>query len=108
MNKNLYHTRVGPWLKANLGPRCLAPLTGTDARALIAAVQIVELWSEGRSASAAQSFRLVVLEMQQHTRGLAYHAIAHVMDWSHRQELWIAAGLPEVTHTFGRCVNEPT
>ena len=33
------------WLAANLGKRCAAGLTGTDARALMAAVQIVELWS---------------------------------------------------------------
>ena len=33
--------------------------------------------------------------MQPSTQELAYHAIAHVMDWSDRAELWIKAGLPE-------------
>ena len=32
-----------PWLKANLGKHCLGPLTGTDAKALAAAVQTIEL-----------------------------------------------------------------
>jgi len=93
-----------PWLRANLGPRCLAPLTGTDARALRAAVQIIELYSYDRDASVLEAFAHVVRRMQPKTQELAYHCIAHVMDWSDRSRLWVEAGLPE----FGpaRCVHE--
>lgn len=89
---------VLPWLKANLGKRCLAPLTGTDARALSAAVQIAELWTVAdMRVVVAQSFGLVVRSsMQESTRYLAYHAIAHVGDWSFRAELWQMAGLEPI------------
>jgi hypothetical protein len=30
--------------------------------------------------------------MQDHTRGLAYHAIACELDWSHRDMIWELAG----------------
>lgn len=108
MNKALIHTHdTRKWLEANLGKRCLAPLTGTDARALLAAVQVVELWSEHRGKEVAEAFRLIVLEMQPHTRRFAYHVIAKVADWGHRQQLWNQAGLPELTYTYGRCAYEP-
>lgn len=88
------------WLRDNLGP-CLGGLTGQDWPALRAAVQIVELWvssdHEGRR-GAAQAFRCVVLCMQPNLRWLAYHAIAHVGSWSHRDDLWNAAGLPVLQH----------
>jgi len=105
--RSLYHLDVGSWLATELGLSVLEPMTETDWRALLAAVQIVELWRDGRQPHVAQAFKLVVIEMHQHLRRLAYHAIAHVMDWSHREELWRSAGLPEVTHTYGRCRNEP-
>lgn len=96
-----------PWLRANLGKRCLAPLTGTDARALAAAVQIAELWTvadERRPVAAA--FGLVVgSSMQASTQYLAYHAIAHVGDWSFRRELWEMAGLPPIHPRL--CAFEP-
>lgn len=81
------------WLEANLGPRCLAPLTGTDAKALSAAVQIVELYSYCATAEVAKAFGLVVSEMQPSTREFAFHAVAHDMDWDHRYQLWTEAGL---------------
>lgn len=84
---------VFPWLKANLGPRCLAPLTGTDWRALRASVEIVELYLEHRSAKVTHAFGLVVSTMQAHCRYLAFHAIAHVLDWGDRAKIWQLAGL---------------
>lgn len=76
---------VFPWLRANLGKKSLAPLTGTDARALQAAVQIMEHYAYDNSPSVLVAFRLVVLRMQPKCYLFAYHAIAHVMDWSDRR-----------------------
>lgn len=92
MNKTHAQT-IFPWLKANLGPRALAPLTHTDADALKAAVEIVNLWSGCREDEVAKAFGLVVGQMQPHSQQFAFHAIAHVMDWSTRAELWQLAGL---------------
>lgn len=82
-----------PWLKANLGKQCLAPLTGTDSRALDAAVHIAELYSYHSEQGVLTAFSKVVSCMQSHTQYLAYHAIAHVMDWSDRPKVWRGAGL---------------
>ncbi len=83
---------IYPWLRANLGARCLGPLTGTDARALKAAVQIVEHYSYDPHLNVALA--------------LAYHAIAHVMDWHNRPELWERARLEPLTN-IPRCEYEP-
>lgn len=77
------------WLRSNLGRSALAPLTGTDAKALAAAVHI-----------------LVVLKMQPTTRELAFHGTAFLMDWHNRAEIWIAAGLPDLALT-SVCAGEP-
>jgi len=82
-----------PWLKANLGPLCLSPLTGTDARALSAAVQIIDLYSYCHDPAVLEAFGKVVECMQSTTQELAYHAIAHVLDWGDRERLWALAGL---------------
>lgn len=92
------------WLKANLGPRCLAPLTSTDAKALSAAVQIVELYAFERRPEVLDAFGGVVRCMQEGCRRLAYHAIAHVMDWSDRARVWSEAGLPAIE--AGQCKYE--
>jgi hypothetical protein len=97
---------VMPWLKSNLGQRCLAPLTGTDAKALAAAVHIIELYCYNPSAAAITAFRIVVLQMQPSTRHLAFHSIAHVMDWSDRTAIWEAAELPALNVQL-RCAFEP-
>lgn len=96
---------VMPWLKSNLGPRCLAPLTGTDVKALRAAVQIVELYNYHPKESLIDAFGKVVVCMQPHCQELAYHAVAHVMDWHNRSEIWVQAGLPEFAPRL--CVHEP-
>lgn len=87
---------VRSWLKSNLGKSCLGVLTGTDSRALSAAVQIVELWCYHQTPEVERAFGLVVQAMQPSARQLAYHAIAHCADWRHRAELWEAAGLPRI------------
>lgn len=96
MSTKTYSATIGPWLKANLGPRCLGGLTGQDWPALKAAVQIIEVWFssgyEGRKCAAA-AFGNIVQVMQPELRYLAFHAIAHVGDWGHRAELWAAAQL---------------
>lgn len=96
---------VYPWLRSNLGKRCLAPLTSGDAYALAAAVHIVELWGSCQKNSIASAFGAVVMEMQPSTRYLAFHSIAHVLDWSHRAELWHAAQLPALQ--YPTCSFEP-
>lgn len=97
---------VIPWLRANLGKTCLAGNTGQDQKALLAAVQIVELYSYDPDPSLVQAFRHVVLRMQYKQAFLAYHAIAHVMDWHNRRELWKAAGL-EISLCWPHCEFEP-
>lgn len=96
---------IRPWLKSNLGNHCLAALTSTDSQALAAAVQIIELYAYDESPSVIQAYGLVVRRMQPSTQHLAYHAIAHVMEWGDRSRIWVAAGLPEFAPT--RCAFEP-
>lgn len=96
---------VFPWLRANLGPHSLAPLTGTDTRALRAAVQIIELYSYHPEPEVLKAFGLIVGCMQSTTQELAYHAIAHAMDWSDRSDIWVKAGLPEFAPR--KCSFEP-
>lgn len=93
------------WLKSNLGARCLAPLTATDSKALAAAVQIVELYAFERRPEILAAFGAVVRCMQTSCWALAFHAIAHVLDWEDRPRLWSAAGLPAID--AGRCDYEP-
>ncbi len=105
MNKKVSQT-IRPWLTSNLGKHCLAPLTGQSSRALDAAVSIIELYSYDSNPSLIEAFRLVVLRMQDHDRELAYHAIAHVMNWSDREKIWTAASLPPFSNPPRRCVHE--
>ncbi len=93
------------WLKANRGPRVLAPLTGTDAKALTAAVHIIELYSYHREPIVLEAFGKIVACMQPETQELAYHAIAHIMDWSDRNAVWFEAGLVPMATQL--CAYEP-
>lgn len=107
-NKPYAHT-VFEFLTANLGPRALAPLTSTDTMALQAAVQIVPLWGpyERNAEQIAAAFGACVREMQPKTRYFAYHAIAHVANWSTRAELWREAGFDEPPQPCPLCAYEP-
>ena len=86
------------WLRANLGKGALAPLTSTDSLALDAAVHL--------KAGVLQAFAFAVRCMQPKCYRFAYHAIAHVMDWHNRPQIWAKAGLPDIEHP-GRCEHEP-
>lgn len=81
------------WLRANLGDHVIAPITGTDSKAIMAVCELVELWCYTRSGGVEEAFRCVVQEMQRKNRFLAYHLIAMVGDWSFRPRLWMQAGL---------------
>lgn len=101
---------IFPWLRANLGKNCLAPLTGTDARALRAAVEIIDLYSTDHDPIVLKAFGIVVRRMQLHCQHFAFHAIAHVMDWSDRHHVWSTAGMAgENFDQFpkSRCEHEP-
>ena len=98
---------VLPWLRANLGPHALAPLTGQDARALSVAVQAIALYAAcdySAEVRSLQAFACAVNCMQESTRHLAYHSIAHILDWSDRARLWERAGLQAIN--VGRCAYE--
>ena len=104
------------WLKDNLGKGCTASLTGTDTRALRAGVQILELYSqcdESHENTCIRAFACVVSQMQKSTMELAYHSIAHVLDWSNRGEIWeksrdFISTLPPATQILTRrCQYEP-
>ncbi len=105
---NPYCVTLFPWLKEN-GFNNLGGMTGQDYPALKAAVMIVGLWvsCDGHSKKyAATAFRHCVESMQPCFRNLAYHAIAHVADWSHRDELWQEADLERLENP-GVCNYEP-
>ena len=96
------------WLAANLGDDSLAPLTGTDTRALRAAWAIIALWNRDDGDGCDEllvAFATCVRRMQPHTQQFAYHAIAQIMNWSDRPKVWARAGLPEFIEPW-RCKNE--
>ena len=98
---------IGPWLKAN--GMSLGGLTGQDWSALRAAAEIMGLYARCDSITeplALSAFRSVVCAMQPKERHLAYHAIAHALDWHNRAELWERAGLKPLDH-IPRCQNGP-
>ena len=97
------------WLKANLGPRCLAPLTSQDALALdtaIAAIQLYNYCDAHCEGLALQAFRNAVHCMQKSTQELAFHAIAYSMDWPDRARIWHLVGLTPIAN-LRRCTEEP-
>lgn len=87
---------IGPWLTENLGKGWAGPLTGQDWPALKAAVEIMNAYSssdEEGQMHCVVAFKAMVLTMQPSCRYLAFHAVAHVMDWSTRWQIWRACGL---------------
>lgn len=100
---------VRTFLKANLGRHCLGCLTGQSSRALDAAVHCIALYnscSEAAEPKALAAFRAIVETMNGSERELAYHAIAHVMDWHNRADVWVMAGLALPT-SVRVCEHEP-
>jgi hypothetical protein len=95
MNKPHAQT-VLKWLKEN-GIK-LGALTSHDTAALLASVQIAELWIRGDYGNRKRSevaFKAIVEQMQPQTQFMAFHAIAHPSDWCYRWELWRNAGLSQ-------------
>jgi hypothetical protein len=83
------------WLQANLGRRCTAPLTSTDCYALVTSVNLCNLISHSSAPPELfAAYGVIIRQMQPHTRGLAYHAIACELDWPHRNMIWELARLP--------------
>lgn len=94
------------WLQANLGKHCTAPLTSTDCYALVASVNLCNLISYSSAPlELFAAYGAIVGQMQSHTRGLAYHAIACELDWSHRDMIWGQAGL-QADKPSTKCVFE--
>lgn len=109
MSENTYEppaATVLDWLHSNLGGRVLAGLTGTDTKALRAATQIMELYGYDRCPEVLNAFASIVRRMQPKMRELAYHAIAHPLDWSDRARVWAGAGLQSFKPKFV-CSFEP-
>lgn len=73
------------WLKAN--GHDLAPVTGTDSRALAALEQMWELYAYTRSADILKAIALVLRRMQETTRHLGIELAAKAMDWTDRDAL---------------------
>lgn len=96
---------VTTWLRANLGPRSLAPLTTTDAAALRAVAQVAAAGAFTGLDAVMPSLAPLIHLMQPHTQHLAYHAIAHSLDWSDRDAVWTACGFTE--RPLSRCAFEP-
>lgn len=95
------------WLRANCG-KCLGGLTSTDTYALVASVNLSNLISyETAPPELFDAYRAIVMTMQQHTRWLAYNAIACELDWGHRNMIWAQAKLPEGDKPASRCEFEP-
>lgn len=95
------------WLQANLGRRCTAPLTSTDCYALVTSVNLCNLI--GYSSAPPELFvayGAIVRQMQPHTRGLAYHAIACELDWPHRDMIWDLARLADEDKPKCKCAFE--
>jgi hypothetical protein len=89
-------TEILKWLQANLGRRCTAPLTSTDCYALVTSVNLCNLISHSSAPPELfAAYGAIVGQMQPHTRGLAYHAIACELDWPHRDMIWKLARLPD-------------
>ena len=105
------------WLRANLGRRAVAALTHHDMDALFASVAMTPLVSHAGSANELfKGYHAVVMQMQEHTRWLAYHTIAMELDWGHRDMIWMMAetvtGIPFYEQGFNRrpamkCAWEP-
>lgn len=98
---------VGPWLKAN--GMYLGALTGQDWAALRAAAECMGLYARSDDTGEAQSliaFKACVLAMQPSTRYLAFHAIAHLLDWGDRWTIWRRCGLA-IPDTLPECKYGP-
>lgn len=97
------------WLTANLGKHCLGALTGSDWKAITAAVHILEAYAYDNSRVNLAAFACVVSRMQKSTQHLAYHLIAMILDWGDRESVWIDARGAALTIVGpGTIIDRPT
>ncbi len=95
------------WLQANLGRHCTAPLTSTDCYALVTSVNLCNLIDYPSALPELfAAYGAIVRQMQPHTRGLAYHAIACELDWPHRDMIWELAGFSAGDKPTWKCKYE--
>lgn len=74
------------WLRAN--GHSLAPVTGTDARALKAFAHLLDLYALTGSSSVVVALAVCVAEMQPKIAPLARELIAWALDWGDRDRMW--------------------
>jgi hypothetical protein len=103
---------ITKWLANNLAnKRWAAPCTGQDYAALLASVQVANLWaySDGQAQRhVIAAWGEIVRTMQPACQYLAFHAVAQALDWDFRWKFWHLAGLdPEAPKTFPGCLYGP-
>lgn len=74
---------ISAWMSANYGDGILAPLTGTDWRAMRALVYAWDLWLYVQSPAAFRAAVDLLRCMQRTTRDLGVSIIPMIGDWSH-------------------------
>lgn len=101
-------TSVMKWLRLNIGRAPLAALTGTDTRALGAAIHIIELYVRSGDDDLLDALRVVVLKMQPKCYHIVYHVPAYFQEWETRDRVWVHAGLPiDALAPCSVCQGEP-
>jgi hypothetical protein len=82
-------TQIEPSHPSKLRKGCLAPLTGTDVRALTAFCAVLELHQfADDQVEVERALAIVAGQMQASTRWIARELIPWLMDWSDRERLW--------------------
>lgn len=81
-------SKYDPGHPSGLRMGCLAPLTGTDYRALDAFVACLKLYSYTGERRVLAAASVVLVEMQDSARWIARELIPFVMDWDDREKLW--------------------
>ena len=85
--RNVNRSEHAKWLRAN--GHSLAPLTGTDARALEAIACCWQLYTVvDRRQHVIEAVAQLALTMQPSTRSLARSLIPWAMDWSDEEPVW--------------------
>jgi hypothetical protein len=81
--------RENPAHPSRLRRGCLAPLTGTDVRAMTAFVACIDLYSYcDHPEEALRAAAIVLGQMQESVRWIARELIPFVREWEDRDRLW--------------------
>lgn len=78
------------WVANRLGKQALAPLTGTDRKALDGFLHALRLWRAAPDDHVIAALRALVMVMQPSTRHIAKAAIPGMLDWSDEDVIWAA------------------